>query len=370
MTNKEDLFERYLAGNCTPEEKELIENWYAHYLKETPGKAIDAARFEHAVGHKKLSLASRSKRRTLSIGVRVAASILLFCTAAGLIYTYLLSSPSVTENADLAQVYPTVGQGYIQFDGHNYAIDTTQKHIKIDLQDILLDGTASSLALNPADSRDIKIKSPLSHNLTVQLADGSSVMLNSGSELSIPKNFSPTHRSVSLQGEAFFDITKRTEPNSSFRVSFLAHQVEVLGTSFNINASPEIPELRVSLFTGKVKLTKGQESTFLMPGDSYEFNKSTGETSVHRQVTLDSDRAWTTDVFIFESESIKEVAALLARWYDMEIVLDPSVDPKESFTGILSRKKSLLQLLEAINSNSQYNYQIDMKERRITIQKS
>lgn len=370
MTNKEDLFERYLSGDCSPKEKELVESWYAHYLKETTSKEIDTARFEHAVSTRKPSFARTSKQHTFSIGLRIAASLLLFCTISGLLYTYLLSTPSSTENAVLAEVYPKVGQGYIQFGGRNYAIDTTQKHIKIDLQDIQLEGTDVTLALHSPDSREIKIKSPLSHNLTVQLTDGSTVMLNSGSELSIPKDFSDTHRSVSLTGEAFFDISKRTDPKSSFRVSFLAHQVEVLGTSFNINASPEVPELRVSLFTGKVKLIKGKESTFLLPGDSYEFNTSSGETSVHRQVALDSDRAWTTDVFIFESESIKEVTALLARWYGIDIILDASVDPKESFTGILSRKKSLLQLLEAINSNNQYDYQIDMKERRITIQKS
>lgn len=370
MTNKEDLFERYLSGKCTPKEKELIESWYAHYLKETTSKEIDTARFAQAVSTKTPSFARASKQRTLSLALRVAASIILFCTITALLYTYLFPTRPDTAHAALAAVYPKVGQGYIQFDGRSYAIDTTQKHIKIDVQDILLDGTAASLAFDPADSREIKIKSPLSHNLTVQLTDGSSVILNSGSELSISKDFSDTHRWVSLKGEAFFDISKRTDPKSSFRVSFLAHQVEVLGTSFNINASPEVPELRVSLFSGKIKLIKDKESTFLMPGDSYEFNKSTGETSVHRQVALDNDRAWTNDVFIFESESIKEVTALLARWYAIDIVLDASVDPKESFTGILSRKKSLLQLLEAINSNNQYDYQIDMKERRITIQRS
>lgn len=370
MTKKDDLFERYLSGNCKPKEKEIIESWYAHYLKETTSKEIDTPGFVNAIATKKLSFDRKNKYYSITMGLRVAASIILFCTISGLFYTYFLSGPSSTENAALAEVYPKMGQGYIQVAGRNHAIDTTQKNIKIDLEDIRLEGTDVTLALNPLDSREIKIKSPLSHNLTVQLTDGSSVMLNSGSELSIPKDFSDTHRWVALKGEAFFDVSKRTDPKSSFRVSFLEHQVEVLGTSFNINASPEVPELRVSLFTGKVKLISGKESTFLMPGDSYELNKSTGESSIHRQIALESDRAWTTDVFIFESESIKEVTALLTRWYGVDIVLDTSVDPKESFSGILSRKKSLLQLLEAINSNNQYNYQIDMKERRITIQKS
>ena len=69
----------------------------------------------------------------------------------------------------------------------------------------------------------------------VTLDDGSIVWLRGNSVLKIPQSFSAVNRTVSLQGEAFFDIAKNA--NSLFIVATDYVKVEVHGTSFHVNVN-------------------------------------------------------------------------------------------------------------------------------------
>ena len=70
-----------------------------------------------------------------------------------------------------------------------------------------------------------------------QLADGTTVYLNSGSKLIFPVEFKGESRNVKLIGEAFFEVT----PNASkpFIVKTVGMNVKVLGTAFDLQAYPE-----------------------------------------------------------------------------------------------------------------------------------
>src|SRR3546814_17421332 len=63
----------------------------------------------------------------------------------------------------------------------------------------------------------------------VTLADGSVVTLNKNSELSYPRRFTGSSRTVSLQGEAFFDV--ETDREKPFVISVNDVEVEVTGRS-------------------------------------------------------------------------------------------------------------------------------------------
>ncbi len=67
---------------------------------------------------------------------------------------------------------------------------------------------------------------------SVRLADGTKVMLNAGSRLTYPKEFSGEKREVQLSGQAFFEVTPdKTHP---FVVKTQKMDVTVLGTSFEV----------------------------------------------------------------------------------------------------------------------------------------
>lgn len=95
------------------------------------------------------------------------------------------------------------------------------------------------------------------------LPDGSVVTINKQSEISYPSAFKGKSRSVSLKGEAFFDVT----PNKSkpFVITVDDVEIKVVGTSFNIKNHDGITEVIVE--TGIVLVTRNGATTELRAGE-------------------------------------------------------------------------------------------------------
>ncbi|MCE7062199.1 FecR family protein [Dyadobacter sp. CY343] len=88
----------------------------------------------------------------------------------------------------------------------------------------------------------------------VMLEDGSSVILQPGSQLDYPTVFNETERKVSLTGEAFFEISKN--PSRPFFVYANEIVTRVVGTSFRIKAYSNQPDVEVIVHTGQVKVSR------------------------------------------------------------------------------------------------------------------
>ncbi len=91
------------------------------------------------------------------------------------------------------------------------------------------------------------------HTLATQthyLPDGSEVNLGPDSRLTFKKNMAPDQRTVTLTGEAYFDVT--ADPGHPFIVKTGLASIEVTGTRFVVNASRKTDEVEVSVKAGKV----------------------------------------------------------------------------------------------------------------------
>ncbi len=84
----------------------------------------------------------------------------------------------------------------------------------------------------------------------VTLPDGSTVILNGNSSISITPGFNNKKREVLLNGTAFFQVAK--DPNKPFTVISGRVSTTALGTSFYIHQSSNKAPTTVSLLTGKV----------------------------------------------------------------------------------------------------------------------
>lgn len=98
----------------------------------------------------------------------------------------------------------------------------------------------------PADSENLnnmlRYTTRVGEQKTVELADGSVLTLNTGTELLVDLN--TEYRRVLLKrGEAYFDIAK--EPGRGFRVEVGNHLITVLGTEFNLYKTSETFTLAV-----------------------------------------------------------------------------------------------------------------------------
>lgn len=107
---------------------------------------------------------------------------------------------------------------------------------------------------------------PRGESFKVVLCDGTEVWLNANSNFVYPTAFIGNERIVTLEGEAYFKVTK--DPKRPFIVKTKNIQTRVLGTEFNIRSySPE--DTHVVLINGKVEVsnTKGGSYTRLYPGE-------------------------------------------------------------------------------------------------------
>ena len=122
----------------------------------------------------------------------------------------------------------------------------------------------------------ITIQTAYAEQQTLTLPDSSVVELNANSSISYRDNWkNKKNRVVRLTGEAFFHVTRKEETGQKFCVLTNDLTVEVLGTSFNVNARHE--ETKVFLEEGKVKLNfeTSSEEILMEPGELVTYSQKT-----------------------------------------------------------------------------------------------
>ncbi|WP_282038401.1 FecR family protein [Saccharicrinis aurantiacus] len=153
------------------------------------------------------------------------------------------------------------------------------------------------------------------------LPDGSSVILNGGSQFTYKRWFS-NNREVTLKGEAFFDVVKNE--GKTFTVQTEQFKVVVLGTSFNVKAYEGIAE-QVSLKSGKVRVElENNQSTYqLSPGERLVFNNN--QASV-----VEYDKAqtalWRDGIIEFNNATPFEVIQIIQREFNVQLNADANLN--------------------------------------------
>ena len=99
------------------------------------------------------------------------------------------------------------------------------------------------------------------------LPDGSRVFLEGNSQISYTKRFAKNNRNVTLNGEAFFDITKN--PKIPFVIETQNTSIKVLGTSFSVKSGSKT-DFELVVQTGSVSIKQKNSNTksiIAAPGD-------------------------------------------------------------------------------------------------------
>ncbi|MBK7874100.1 MAG: FecR domain-containing protein [Saprospiraceae bacterium] len=193
----------------------------------------------------------------------------------------------------------------------------------------------------------VAIETKAQERKTIELPDGSTVWLNESTRLSYEQDF--TERIVHLEGEAFFDVTKKE--GKSFTILSGEASTTVLGTSFNVRAYPKEDQIEVTVATGKVAL-KNIETTKevqLVAGQSGVLEKPTEEVRIEAEVNLNAD-AWKTQELKFDDAPMSEVIQAAERFYGVKIIADDNLlnCPLTSTTG--SDFNDFIKTLNFMNS--------------------
>lgn len=217
-------------------------------------------------------------------------------------------------------------------------------------------GISSLLFVRQPEVEMISTTVPYGEKVSLTLADGTKVMLNSGSTLLYPDQFIEDNRLVSLEGEAFFDV-KRDEKHP-FIVETGATQTRVLGTSFNIRQSDD--KITVAVATGKVQVEAGQQSVALVPNEMAVWLPS-AHSLRQQKASLEKELAWSQNAIHFDNETLGSAARTLEKWYDVKIIFE-NKDLSNCLISGRFRNVPLSKVLEALEFSLGVKCYVDNKD--------
>lgn len=228
---------------------------------------------------------------------------------------------------------------------------------------IKLDG--GSLAYRPARRTNDQplyntISTPRGGQYQLVLPDGSKVWLNAASSVRFAAAFDK-ERTVSITGEVFFEIT----PDKLQPFKVIVNEktsIEVLGTSFNINAYADEGSINTTLISGSVRVQTGAQTQLLKPDQQAQVMPATGIKLI-RNADTEQAVAWKNGMFNAEGASLKALMRQVSRWYDVEIVYEKGV-PDLQFFGELSRSLTLDDLISVLKDN---DLRVRLEGRRLII---
>lgn len=212
----------------------------------------------------------------------------------------------------------------------------------------------------PSDNENVTLitkANPKGQKSTFALPDGTIVSLNSDSKITYPSQFSDV-RNVELQGEAFFEVSKNI--HLPFVVKSRDIITTALGTSFNVKAYEEEPEIVVSLKTGKVVVKNDQaikdKQTYLIPGEEITYNEIDQEIS--KTSFTNDDFAWKEGILVFEKTKLTDFIKTIERWYGVEVRVNG--DPVEEwFVNGRFKNETLEMVLESISYAEDIKYKLE-----------
>ncbi|MPR33030.1 FecR family protein [Salmonirosea aquatica] len=288
-----ELLDKYLAGRCTAEEVYLVEKWYAS-LDEEGSLPADEKVFDQPKQWARVRAALRdhmdnpaghtytpAKSKTLPLWPnfsRIAAAVLLLLGVLG---------------------------------GYRYWQNT---------QD---DERMTTVGVSAPET--VRIENTLNRIVRHSLPDGSEIWLNPGASIRYAKLFQSDFRDVSLEGEAFFEVTPN--PSRPFRVSSGKMLTTVLGTSFNVKANPIDQQYEVSVVTGKVSVSAPdpsgrRQSVQLLPRQQAIIDATSGQLA-QKELPASAGKvaSWQPVSLTFQDATLGEVVSRLEKKFDLKITL-------------------------------------------------
>lgn len=188
----------------------------------------------------------------------------------------------------------------------------------------------------------------------VNLPDGSTVNINSGSELQYTTSNWKKNRELTLKGEAFFSVKK----GETFTVHTALGNISVLGTSFNIRTWDNTIE--VDCYTGKVKFENRSYSQILTPGESIKLsdNKITKTNKINKK-----NASWLKGITELDNVPLNQALNELERQFNISI---PKITRNDTITVDFPHDDPTIAI-EQVLAPLEIEYSYNSKTRELNI---
>ena len=366
------LIDKYLAGQCTPQEIETIESWYLSYSGDRPDQ-LDDTNYKLVKEQIWVSIKNRNQpvkyiRRRL-----LAAASVMLCIGVG---AYFITKKQPAQQQFVAQTKPqdlkpggnkailtlangkqiiltNAQNGVLASEGNTHISKTADGVVRYDNGNNK--HTAAEVAYNA-------ISTPRGGKYTVTLPDGTTATLDALSSIRFPTAFTGKTREVTTTGQVYFEVAHNAA--QPFRVTTKGQTVEVLGTHFNIDAYDDESAIKTTLLQGSVRIVSNGRQALLKPGQQAQVKPSGSDITVIPDADVDEVLAWTKGFFQFNNDDIRTVMGQLSRWYDVDVTYKGEV-PNRTFSGKIYRNVNASQILEIMNL-SKVHFKIEGKKIIVT----
>ena len=386
-----DLIARKIKGTIRPDEQKELDSWirenpenqkvferasdpakqlekleiYALFNKEKAWSDLEQKLFE-----------PRTVRFTTQRILRYAAAIMLPLLIAGGFAIRYLNRPQALTMAEIDTMYNPGSQKAVLIlsDGSRLELEEDmtleelqEGDVKINILNSFLsykstdaDGPGSDLIYN-------ELRTPRGGAYNLRLSDGTGVWLNAGSSIRFPVSFAGNSRQVSLEGEAYFEVSHNGEP---FIVSSGDMDVRVLGTSFNVSAYADEDQIKTTLVEGKVSVElKAEEdapskSLILEPDQQAIFDRSKSEI-FEVDVIASQYTSWMRGKLEFNNESLEQVMKRLARWYDFEYDFENPEARNFHFSARLDKAENISTIIEMLEMTTDVKF--ELRDKKIVV---
>ena len=367
------LLRRYLEGNASPEEIQLVEQWYRHLA--------DAGEWNWAEDEKEelegiIETRLLQQIRTAETPVRkmrairwIAAAVFILLAGTG---AWLVFINRKKEAVDIglryrddvapgrnAAILTLAGGKELVLDSAVNGMIGMQGNTTVANNDGRLTYTAPPQ--KPGGSFSNTLRTARGNQYQLALPDGTKVWLNAASSITYPTAFTGGQRKVAISGEAYFEVAAGR--NQPFIVQQRDIIVQVLGTHFNINGYDDEATMKTTLLQGAVRVLSGDSGRVLKPGQQALLARNDSRITVVNDANIEEAMAWKNGQFLFTNAPIESVMRQVARWYNVEVVYDTPVSGH--FVAEIPRNVPLSQVLKLLELTDQVHFKLE--GRKITV---
>ena len=374
------LADQYLNGTITPEDRARFDAWYNTLPDEVVWEeaGVDADMLRNSMYIDLLEKIIRSEparvvpfRRKL---IRYAAAVIILLMAGGAFWWFRDNhSPEETklvktQTQPAKDIQPGGNKATLTLaDGSQLILDSMangqlaqQGSAIVMKQHSVLDYSRKTITSSNTPVAYNTLTTPRGGKYQLVLPDGTMVWLNAASSLRFPAAFNGNTREVEVTGEAFFDVKK--DNVKPFIVHAGEQQLQVLGTSFNINTYSDEEAPATTLITGSLRVSAEtqKQSILLKPGQQAVLSR---QQLLLRPCNTHDITAWKEDKFSYTETSIAVVMRQLARWYNLEVQYEGPV-PVSTFSGTFPRDLTLSEVIHILKTS---NVNLTLQNRTVTI---
>ena len=184
------------------------------------------------------------------------------------------------------------------------------------------------------------------------LSDGTRIFLRKGTTLSYNDDFNQSDRTVSLDGEAYFEVAR--DENIPFLVKTPQTIVKVLGTSFNVKTEENT---EVVLEKGRVAICdeKGAHYAELIPGNLAIVTENEIQIS---SVNTSEYTRWRYNYKIYDRCSFDDFVNILENKFDVRFIYDPTIFKNTYFKMAITEEDTLEDILSMMAYIAKLNYEV------------